>query len=334
MRTNRDYSHLRRLRSVAMLLALLAALLAPPRPARAAFSASLAGQIATMVGDSAGDTLSIDVDASGLLHHNRAPLGDSGFADNFYFDTSAAGSQTITAGPGVTLVIQAGGGADTVVIGSLAGRAGLTITIATGDGDDIVRFTSPYDAPAQTAVDGGAGSDELIYDDRIDSTARTFTIASGQVGMTGGATAGYVQLERLEVLTGKGQDTVDVQSTAAATPLFVENPLATNSSVQDNVNIGNGGSTQGILGAVNISNQAAFTRLTVDDSADTEARAVGIADGQITGIAPAAIVYSQTNEINGVDVRGGNGGNTFTISSVDPTLVKSLASGSGADTFV
>src|SRR5688572_11217862 len=74
-------------------LALLAALLALPRPAQAAFSATLSGSVATLTGDIAGDTLLLGRDlTSPALEHNRASL-DTGFFDNLDFDTTRPGSQ-------------------------------------------------------------------------------------------------------------------------------------------------------------------------------------------------------------------------------------------------
>jgi Ca2+-binding RTX toxin-like protein len=143
-----------------------------------------------------------------------------------------------------------------------------------------------------------------------------------------------MQIESLSVDAGQGSDMVDVRSTAATTPVTIRNPLAPSSSITDTVTIGNAGSTQAILGAIDVGNQAAFTRLVIDDSADLTARVIGIADGTVTGIAPATISYSLLNEIQRVTINGGNGGNRFNITSVNQVIPKVLTSGGGADTFV
>src|SRR5678816_1865157 len=104
-----------------------------------------------------------------------------------------------------------------------------------------------------------------------------------------------MQIESLSVDAGQGSDMVDVRSTAATTPVTIRNPLAPSSSITDTVTIGNAGSTQAILGTIDVGNQDAFTRLVIDDSADLIARVIGIADGTVTGIAPATISYSLMN---------------------------------------
>jgi Ca2+-binding RTX toxin-like protein len=317
-------------------LALLAALLALPRPAQAAFSATLAGSTATLTGDAAGDTVLLTRDPSNpALQHNRASF-DNAFADNFDFDTTRPGSQhlTPTLGLPVTNNIDAGGGNDTIRIGSLAGAPGVTININGQDGDDTISVLSPFDTPARINVVGGAGGDALIYDNRIDSTSRDIIIANNQVSIAQAASAGYAQVESLTVYAGQSRDTLEVRSTAAATPVTIRNPLAPSSSISDTVTIGDAGSTQAILGAVDVGNQAAFTRLVIDDSADPTPRVIGITDGAVTGIAPATISYSLMNEIQRVIVNGGNGGNRFNIASTNLVIPKVLASGGGADFFV
>jgi hypothetical protein len=68
----------------------------------------------------------------------------------------------------------------------------------------------------------------------------------------------------------------------------------------DTVNVGNSGSVQGILGALSISNPTAYSRINVDDSADTTARTATLNQSTINGspywetlggLAPAAINY-------------------------------------------
>jgi Ca2+-binding RTX toxin-like protein len=317
-------------------LALLAALLALPRPAQATFSATLTGSVATLTGNLDGDTLLLSRDlTSPALEHNRASF-DPGFFDNLDFDTTRPGSQhlTPTLALPVTLNINAGGGNDNIRIGSLENSPGVTININGQDGDDTISILSAFDTPAQFNVVGGAGGDALIYDNRRDSAPRNIIITNNQVSMAQAASAGYSQLESLFVYAGQAGDLVDVRSTAATTPVVIENPLAPSSSVTDTVTIGNAGSTQAILGAVDVGNQAAFTRLVIDDSADPTPRAIGIADGTITGIAPATVSYSLMNEIQRVTVNGGSGGNRFNITSTNQVIPKVLTSSGGADTFV
>jgi Ca2+-binding RTX toxin-like protein len=330
------YARVRRLLAA---LALLAALLAAPHAARAAFSATLSGSVATLTGDANGDILQINVETSGpntgMLRHNRYGI-DPNFASSNDFNTAVAGNQTLAATPGATLTINAGSGNDMIKIFSLAGKTGLTININGENGDDTVEIKSPFDSPAQINVVGGAGTDSLTYDDQIDTTARNIVVTNSQVSIPQAASVGYTQIESLMLNAGQGRDTVDVRSTAAAVPVAIRNPLAvsSNPTVTDTVTLGNAGSAQAILGAVDVGNQPAFTRLVIDDSADPAGRTIGIADGTITGIAPAMISYTPLNEIQRVTIKGGNGGNRFNITSTSNSIPKLLTSGSGADSFV
>ncbi len=125
--------------------------------------------------------------------------------------------------------------------------------------------------------------------------------------------------------TGAGHDVVTVQATNADGPLFV-NGIAGD----DDVNIGNVGSVQGILGAVSISNAAGATDLTVDDSADTTARTATISGEEIVGLAPATIHYAAT--IRELIVHGGSGGNTITIAGTVANATTTVNTGAGSDT--
>ncbi|MFL5803800.1 MAG: hypothetical protein ACJ8CR_18910 [Roseiflexaceae bacterium] len=314
---------------LAAMLALLAALLAPARPAHAAFTATLTGSVATLSGDAVGDFVVIDV-MNGLLRHNAIGVN---FADSFDFDTTLASSQNLAAVSGASLTINAGGGNDTIFVGNLASIAGITITIDGGAGNDQVGLSAPFRGLAQVGFNGGPGSDSLVYDERTDSTARNIVITASQVSMNGGIFAGYSQIESLSVNAGQNDDTITVRGTAAATPVEINNSDGSSASV-DAVNIGEAGSTQQILGDVLVTNQAATTELTVDDSAATVGRAITIADGAIDGIAPATIGYVQMIDIKRVTVKSGGGADTFNITSKSTTLPKSLVSGGGDDRFV
>jgi hypothetical protein len=128
--------------------------------------------------------------------------------------------------------------------------------------------------------------------------------------------------------TGSGVDTVNVQSTTG--PLSI---VSAGGGGLDTVNVGNAGSVQGILGAVTVTNLVSFTRLNVDDSSDPNPRNVTLSASGLTGIlsglAPAPIDYA-TTAVNSLTVRGGSGGNTFTITAL--LVPTTLDTGTGGDT--
>jgi hypothetical protein len=98
----------------------------------------------------------------------------------------------------------------------------------------------------------------------------------------------------VNIMTGQGADTVNVLSTDVPTYL-------NGGGGADTVNVGNGGSVQGIGGALYVENQSNHTTLNINDSADTWRRDARLSTitpgfdpvpwGSITGLAPAAINF-------------------------------------------
>jgi Ca2+-binding RTX toxin-like protein len=304
-------AHRNRLRAAAALLALLVAFLAPAQPAHAAFIATLSGSVATLTGaDNIAETLFIGLDASGtFLQHNHPSAGPA-FNSAVDWDTTQPGDQKLPASASSVVNINPGGGDDAIHIG--------------GVGASVAALMATFN------VNGGAGNDTLIYEEEADTTARHLIITNNQISISPGASVGYTQVESVIVNAGPQADTIDVRSTAVTTPIAIGNPAGGD----DTVNVGNAGSVQAILGTVIVTNQAAHTQLNIDDSTDPTGRVATIANTTITGLAPAPISFPQTSDIKGVTVEGGNGGDTFNISSTDKFLAKSIIAGAGDDNFV
>ena len=70
----------------------------------------------------------------------------------------------------------------------------------------------------------------------------------------------------MNITTGSAADTVNVLATGVTTNI--------SDGGYDVVNVGNGGSVQGILGTLNLQNPLSFNTINVNDSADTTARTV------------------------------------------------------------
>jgi hypothetical protein len=79
----------------------------------------------------------------------------------------------------------------------------------------------------------------------------------------------------------------------------------------DTINLGKAGSVQTIQGQLTISNPAAVTHLSLDDSADPVGQAVTVTDTSLTGLTPLAINYDSTG-VNSLDVKG-NGHTTLIL---------------------
>jgi hypothetical protein len=130
--------------------------------------------------------------------------------------------------------------------------------------------------------------------------------------------------------TGDGTDTDNVQATTV--PLAVNTTDLNGGHGHDQVNVGNAGSVQSILGAVTVYNDdPGATSVTIDDSADAGNRNVTIAIAGITGLAPATIrpVVFSTGLLT---LYGGTGNNTYTVSSTPANGSMILNTGDGTDT--
>jgi hypothetical protein len=135
------------------------------------------------------------------------------------------------------------------------------------------------------------------------------------------------------VSTGSGSNTVNILDTSAGIPIDISG------GGSDTVNVGSGGSVQGIVGAVSVQNPPNYTTLNIDDSADATARTVTLSTytpagdsawGSITGLAPAAINYKYADtRLTGVHLNTGSGGDPINVLA---TGVPTYLSGGGADT--
>jgi hypothetical protein len=127
--------------------------------------------------------------------------------------------------------------------------------------------------------------------------------------------------------TGTGTDTVNVLATQRKLTINGQRAI-------DSVSLGNAGSVQGIQGAVNVTNAAGLTSLSIDDSADNVARNVTLNNTTLSGLAPADISWTP-GDINNLGINGGSAGNTFTVFTTPsgvPAAQATLNTGTGNDT--
>jgi hypothetical protein len=186
------------------------------------------------------------------------------------------------------------------------------------------------------------GLNNLNVDDSADATARTATLrrdiargpAFGQVAGLAPATIDFnnSQIRGLILQTGANA-TVNVLSSGAPITVTGHGPSA--------VNVGNGGTVQGIAFPVVVTNANVQTAVTIDDSADPTARTVtldtltlagNIVYGRVTGLAPAPVLYRQGQVQSPVTIDGGAGGNTFNIFQTIQTATL-LNAGAGTNTI-
>jgi hypothetical protein len=215
-------------------------------------------------------------------------------------------------------------------------------------------------------VTNPASLTDLVFHDENDATGQTWTLnnddsgPSGSVGLTGSATTSYnpFDLGSLTVNAGSGGNTFIVNGTSA----FYPTTLNTGTGDDTTNVLGNGANTldihgqagqdavilgadptvgmQNLFGTINVDNGLGFTDLTLDDSADTTGQTALLfndgTNGQVTGLSPATINYVN-DDTSSLTVKGGSGGNTFTVDgtisniNISPVLT-SLNTGQGDDT--
>jgi hypothetical protein len=158
---------------------------------------TLVGTTATFNGGTASETIVFD-QSGGLLRHNRFSAGDAGFNSDFDFAPTTPGDQTLSAtDPAVTIIVNGGGGDDSVLVGSPSTPAsGLASTFQ---------------------INGQGGGDTLTINDTADNTARNITIAGATSTISGvGGLKTFGTIENVIVNAGAGGDTINVTGTSAA----------------------------------------------------------------------------------------------------------------------
>jgi hypothetical protein len=231
---------------------------------------------------------------------------------NFYIQSTARGTMT-------NLVL---GGSNTVRIGSNAPSLNGT----------LANIAGPLNV---------SNSSVMVVDDSGDSSVQTATITNNSIVGLSPAAISYTNVGSLHIHGGTGGDTFNVLSTASGTTTDI---VAHGSST---VHVGNAGSVQGILGALNIENPPNFNIIVVDDSADATARTVTLSSGGnafndsdgngdpygfITGLAPATISYEYFDSTS-VTINGGSGSGLHTYNVLATGVTTTINGGAGNDTF-
>jgi hypothetical protein len=188
--------------------------------------------------------------------------------------------------------------------------------------------TSSYDVYTRQTQDfivsGGNPRQILVNGNQLASHNDTISVdVSSRNGVRvtlNGEVAEFEPDSRINLMainTGDGIDTVNVLRTLAGVPVSISNGDAGTGSFCF-VNLGSGGSAQGIQGAVTINTRATNTFLTIDDSADGFAHgAVTLSDatpifGQITGLVPATVSYYYGGTFE-VTLKTGTASNTINV---------------------
>jgi hypothetical protein len=234
--------------------------------------------------------------------------------------TTGLGSDTVDVlALGVVTGLSSGGGNDTINVGNAGNLRGVI---------EPLTIQNPH------------GRDLLNVDDSADTVARTVNVSTFVAGAAPwGSIAGlapaainykYADTAGVNLTTGFASDTVNVNGTGVPTGLST-------SGGRDTVNVGSGGSAQGIGGVLTIQNPPSFDTINVDNLADGTGRAVTLSTivigganfGSITGLAPAAIDYKYA-DASSVNIITGSGNDTVHVRATG--VATSLSSSGGNDT--
>lgn len=138
---------------------------------------------------------------------------------------------------------------------------------------------------------------------------------------------------RTTINTGRYNDVVNVLRTSSS--LTINGERGT-----DAVNIGENASMQGIRGVISLTNFGGFTDLLLNDAAGPTSRDVSLGvlasgSGYVRGLALGAVNFRE-RDLRSLTIRGGYGGNRFTVQdtpqNIPGTLAMRLNTGAGTDT--
>jgi len=191
-----------------------------------------------------------------------------------------------------------GGGDDTVAVGNAANTL-----------DDLLGLL---------IVNGGdhIAGDKLFVNDQGTATAKTYTVDNAGVGRTGAAKISFGTMEALTLNAGNGNDTINVNGTAAATPALI-NAGGGNDHIEVNTPIG----LDGLQGALTVDGQGHQSGtlgdgLELRDDPNPTGRTYTVEAAGITrdDIAPIAYVG-----IEHLGISAGTGNDVFNVRGTPPT---------------
>lgn len=232
-----------------------------------------------------------------------------------------------------SILLIAGDAADTINVDG----ASVPITVRGGDGSDVVAVGDASGLQAVTSpvvVDGETGNDQLSIQDSGELAGRTYTVNSTQVTRSTASapiTIDYQSFATLQLNATGQADTINVQTTLAATPVTINgNPG------NDTVNAGNGGSMEGLDSAVFVNGGGNLDVLNIDGSANTQNEDVEyfVAGTSITGIDGGGWTITLGPVMGGgVNVTTGSGDDQLLAARVDFGENLTFSSGIGNDTI-
>ncbi len=206
-----------------------------------------------------------------------------------------------------TLEIYAGAGNDTFQIDSF--RTGQAVGIAAGAGDDVFEWTPDsrdllpnITNMASFNYDGGDGYDSYYLHNDNSTNSWQYTRTASQLAMTRSGGGAYLfndfHVEYFNVAGGTGADQFLVRTTAAGSISDFDG-LGSN----DYYELGQAQSTDGILGAVYLSNSLGIDSVVIDDRSNMTGKTLHV-DEYFVGGAPGDNLFGPGSFLYHVNITG------------------------------
>jgi uncharacterized protein (TIGR03118 family) len=269
----------------------------------------------------------------------------------------------------VTLIsVNTGDMNDTVVVQSIDAPTTLSFNNSTGNVDTVTLGSDPKKGveglSANVTIVNVKGTTNLTVDDSADTKGRTINLSggtitgliptntglplsSGTIDFSNAKLGGLVINESNNVPSGDAGTTLTATGTPGANTVINTGVGSVNSTTvqasgstvtinaqgTDSITLGGTSKAlQFITGQVTLttSSGGSIASLVADDSSDINPQtSAQITSTQITGLAPKPIDYSGVTSMVALSVKGGQGGNTFTVASL-PDAIVTLSTGAGA----
>ena len=316
---------------------------------------TLVGNTLTVTGDQSPTSLNDQIS----INQVSTPMGAGGLqvtlnGQSVTFAPNAISGVTVSAATGTNTIqvlgvaggvsvnlVDSWGGIDNVSIGANGSLQNIAGSV------QVTGFSPVTNLSILDSADTAAYGNVTVSDTGVSGlTPSAISYQSGRLnsltiyGGSGASTYNVVNTPNAPggtaLYSGAGASTVNVSGTTGALNVVVGQlgGVGVDPAVST-VNIGSDGSVQAINGTVYVGNFNGYTSLNVNDSADTVSHtAVSIGPGGVTGLAPAAITWSQY-VLQALTISGGTGSNTYTVVNTPANnrgVTTTLNSGAGANT--
>jgi hypothetical protein len=226
------------------------------------------------------------------------------------------------------LNLYGGGGDDLYDIEGTASRTPVAIRGGVGNDSFNVSPTAGDLGRIASAltISGGTGSDSLSLFDEDHAGAATYTVASSGVNRAGAAPIRYAAMAGVSLDGGTGDDTYNIESTAAGTPVNIAAGAGTNTfNVSPTAR-----NLATIQGSVDLHGVYDSNALVLDDQANSTNARYSLVGPTVSRTGTATISY---DTINRLVLNGGGGSDAYSINGTAAGIKLALVAGKGNDMF-